>query len=83
MHGVCSQKSSSSLPTTAANGVAPPPPAAAANGGSKSHPEDSLTTWLPNFVTGGSSHLAMNPNHIIYVATIFILFSSFNLFTSS
>lgn len=72
-HALCSQKSSSSSPATATNGI--PPPAAAANGGSKSHPEDSLTTWLPNFVTGGSSHLATNPNHIIYVATIFILFS--------
>ncbi|XP_057766099.1 thaumatin-like protein 1 [Salvia miltiorrhiza] len=67
-----SKKSSSWSATT--NGL-PPPAAAAASGGSHSHPaEDSLTTWLPNFVTGGSSHLALNPNHIICAASTIIFF---------
>ncbi|KAH6789200.1 THAUMATIN-LIKE PROTEIN 1 [Perilla frutescens var. frutescens] len=77
-----SQKSSSSSPGMAANGLPSPAAAAAAaypNGGSHSHPEDSLTTWLPNFVTGGSSHLAMNPNHIVIICSAIMFFSFIQL----
>ncbi|KAL1561094.1 Thaumatin-like protein 1 [Salvia divinorum] len=67
-----SKKSSSWSPTT--NEL--PAPATATAGGSHSHPaEDSLATWLPTFVTGGSSHISPNPNRIIRVATTIILFA--------
>ncbi|KAK4387451.1 Thaumatin-like protein 1 [Sesamum angolense] len=75
-----SQKSSrdSSPPAMAAGTTSgPPPPATATNpadgSGSQAQDINNLPPWLPNFVSGGSSHnLGMNSNVLISATTLML-----------